>query len=48
MKDKLSELEDEHKDRVGYNLSFSEREFEYLKEIEKLKKKSDINELIVC
>lgn len=41
------ELEEEQKDRVGYNLSFSEREFEYVKEMEKNKKKNEINEMII-
>jgi hypothetical protein len=28
-------------------MSFSEKEYEYMKEVEKYKKKSDINEMII-
>jgi hypothetical protein len=44
----MLDLEDERKDRVSYNLSFSEREFEYMKELEKARKKNDINEMIIA
>ncbi len=32
---------------MGYNMSFSEKEYEYMKEVEKYKKKSEINEMII-
>lgn len=47
MNDKVIELEEERKDRVSYNLSFSEKEFDYMKQIEKEKKKNEINDLVI-
>ena len=43
----MNELEDEGKDRVSYHLSFSERELEYIKKLEKAKKQNDINDMII-
>ena len=47
LKEKIVELEEERKDRVNFTMSFSEREFELMKEIEKTKKKNEINEMII-
>ena len=43
----MLELEDESKDRVSYNMSFTEKEFRYVKELEKEKKRNNINEMII-
>lgn len=47
LREKILELEEERKDRVSYNLSFSEKEFEFMKQIEKEKKKNEISDLVI-
>jgi hypothetical protein len=35
------------KDKVTYNMSFSQRELAYIKELEKSKNKNNVNEMII-
>lgn len=47
MREKASDIEEEMKDKVGYNMSFSQRELTYIKELEKANKKNGMNEVVI-
>lgn len=47
LQQKLAEVEEEERDRVDMSLSYTEREYVYLRELEKVKGQNNMNMMII-
>ncbi len=47
LQQKLLDIEEEDRDRVNMSLSYTEREYAYLRELEKMKAQNNMNTMII-